>query len=70
MKEAWPVTTGDLAEVGQGRCEPTSGGLIPGQCAESAAETALHSASSELRLVGKDLGNPMDPTVGDTHIGP
>ena len=31
VKQAWPVTPRDLVEVGQGRRQRPSGGLVPGQ---------------------------------------
>ena len=48
VKEARPVTLRDFTEVRQRRREGASVGLVPGQCAEHAAETALDGVASTL----------------------
>ena len=70
MKKAGPVTPGDLVEVGQGRRQRSSGGLVPGQGTQEAMEAALDRRARELGLVGTHLGDALDPLIGNPHIGP
>lgn len=70
VKEAWPVTAGDLEEMGQRGCECPSGRLVPGQPSQQATQASLHRCPGQLVFVGEDLRHPLDPAVGKPHVGP
>jgi hypothetical protein len=70
VKEAGPVTPGDLEEVGHGRGKCPCCGLMPSHSAEQPLQAALHRRLCTLISVAEDMGHPMDPAIGDAHVGP
>ena len=70
VKEAGPVTPRDLEEVGHGRGKCPRCGLMPYHSAEPPLQAALHRRFSTLVSVAEDMGYPMDPAIGDAHVGP
>ena len=69
-KESWPVTTGDLPEVPQRRCQRASRSLVPRHCAQESPEAALHRRGLMLLLVAEDVGRLMDPVIPHPYVGP
>jgi hypothetical protein len=70
VKEAGPVTPRDLEEVGDGKGERPSGGLMPHHSAEQPLQAALQRRLCMLISVVEDVGHPMDPAIGDADVGP
>jgi hypothetical protein len=70
VKEAGPVTPRDLEEVRHGRGQCPRGGLLPSHSAEPPLQAALHRCLGTLSSVAEAMGRPMDPAIGDAHVGP